>query len=240
MKAGADMLIYENLTTVNRTLGKYKKNYIVLHYTGNRTDTAKGNTGYFKSVNRGASADYFSGDDGIYMCVDPQKAYSWHCGKDYSGGKAEYQGIVTNKNSIGIEMCSVNGKITEKTFNQTVTLVKKLMKEYGIPKSNVIRHYDVCHKQCPGWKGWLPPDETLWKKFKQGLSNISKPLDRVTPGSKAEYIRWVQKKLGISADGIYGQETMRAVAKYKKQHNFDSHSGKAVGKKMIKQLSKIK
>lgn len=234
------MLIHKNLTEVNRTLGKYKKEYIILHYTGNMSDTAKGNTNYFKSVNRGASADYFSGDDGIYMCVNPQKAYSWHCGKDYSGGKAKYWGIVTNKNSIGIEMCSVNGEITEKTFNQTAALVKKLMKKYGIPKSNVLRHYDVCHKNCPGWKGWLPPDETLWKKFKQELSPAAKPLAKVTPESKAKHIRWVQKKLGISADGIYGQKTMSAVAKYKKQHNFDSYSGKVVGMKMIKQLDKTK
>ncbi len=234
------MFIYKNLTKINRTLGKYKKFYILMHYTGNRTDTAKGNTNYFKSVNRGASADYFSGDDGIYMCVNPQKAYSWHCGKDYSGGKAKYWGIVTNKNSIGIEMCSVNGKITEKTFKQTVTLVKKLMKKYNIPESNVLRHYDVCHKQCPGWKGWLPPDETLWEKFKQELSPSAKPLAKVTPESKAEHIRWVQKKLGIRADGIYGQKTISAVAKYKKQHNFDNDNGKVAGKKMIKQLSKIK
>lgn len=234
------MFIYKNLTKINRTPGKYKKFYILMHYTGNRTDTAKGNTNYFKSVNRGASADYFSGDDGIYMCVDPQKAYSWHCGKDYSGGKAKYCGIVTNKNSIGIEMCSVDGKITEKTFKQTVTLVKKLMKKYGIPESNVLRHYDVCHKQCPGWKGWLPPDETLWKRFKQELSPAAKPLAKVTPESKAGHIRWVQSKLGINADGIYGQKTMSAVAKYKKQHNFDNYSGRVAGKKMIKQLSKIK
>ncbi|MCI9077337.1 MAG: N-acetylmuramoyl-L-alanine amidase [Lachnospiraceae bacterium] len=234
------MAIHKNLTTINRTLGKYKKFYILLHYTGNHTDTAKANTDYFKSVNRGASADYFSGNDGIYMCVNPQKAYAWHCGKDYSSGKAEYWGIVTNKNSIGIEMCSVNGEITEKTFNQTVALVKKLMKKYNIPESNILRHYDVCHKQCPGWKGWLPPDETLWKKFKQELSPSSKPLAKVTPESKEKYIRWVQKKLEVAADGIYGQKTMAAVAKYKKNNNFDNQSGKVVGIKMIKQLNKSK
>ena len=28
------------------------------------------------------------------------------------------------------------------------------MKKYGVPKSNVIRHYDVSGKLCPGVVGW--------------------------------------------------------------------------------------
>ncbi len=234
------MIIHKNLTTVNRTLGKYPKTYIVIHYTGNRTDTAQANTNYFRFVNRGASADYFVGDDGIYMCVNPKKAYAWHCGKDYSGGKASYWGKVTNRNSIGIEMCSVNGRISKKTFKQTVALVKKLMKKYGIPASNVIRHYDVCHKSCPGWKGWLPPDETLWKQFKEKIQFSVKPLTKVTPSSNVKYIRWVQQKLGVTVDGIYGLKTINAVQQYKKWHNFMNYDGLVVGKAMIKQLDKLK
>ncbi len=234
------MLIHKNLTKINRTLGKYQKFYILIHYTGNFTDTAKANTTYFKNIYRGSSADYFSGDDGIYMCVNPCKAYSWHCGKDYSSGTAKYWGKVTNKNSIGIEMCSVNGTITEKTFKQTVSLVQKLMKKYNIPESNVLRHYDVCHKQCPGWKGWLYPDETLWYKFKQELSPAIKPITKVTPASKLKYIKWVQERLHIKSDGIYGKKTISAVVKYKKQHNFNNYNGEIIGRTMIKQLSKDK
>ena len=101
------MVIHKNHTLVNYTKYKdLKPEWIVIHYTGNRTDTAKANTDYFKSVNRGASANYFVGNDGVYLCVNPSKGYAWHCGKDYSGGKAKYHDIVTNRNSIGIEMCS--------------------------------------------------------------------------------------------------------------------------------------
>ncbi len=164
------MIIHKNLTKANFTRqAGLKQKYIVIHYTGNRTDTAKANTNYFKSANRGASANYFVGNDGIYMCVNPKKGYAWHCGRDYSGGKAKYHGIVTNRNSIGIEMCSQNGRISEKTYKQTVRLTKKLMKKYKIPAGNIVRHYDVCGKQCPGWKGWLPPNDSIWKGFKKEL-----------------------------------------------------------------------
>lgn len=164
------MVIHKNHTLVNYTKCKgLKPEWIVMHYTGNRTDTAKANTDYFKSVKRGASASYFVGEDGIYMCVNPSKGYAWHCGKDYSGGRAKYQGIVTNRNSIGIEMCSQGGRIPDKTYKKTVKLVKKMMKKYSIPASHVIRHYDVCEKQCPGWEGWLPGNNVIWQGFKKDI-----------------------------------------------------------------------
>ena len=51
------MVIHKNHTLVNYTKCKgLKPEWIVIHYTGNRTDTAKANTDYFKSVKRGASA----------------------------------------------------------------------------------------------------------------------------------------------------------------------------------------
>lgn len=72
--------IKQNLTTVNYNSMSSKNNkYIVVHYTGNTTDTAYNNTKYFKSVNRNASAHYFVDDNYIYQCVlDKDKA--WHVG----------------------------------------------------------------------------------------------------------------------------------------------------------------
>lgn len=40
--------------------------YIVIHFTSNNGDTALNNCNYFSGANRGASAHYFVGDDGIY------------------------------------------------------------------------------------------------------------------------------------------------------------------------------
>ena len=44
-------------------------NYIVLHYTGNKGDTAKNNVDYFYVANRGASAHYFVDDNSICQSV---------------------------------------------------------------------------------------------------------------------------------------------------------------------------
>ncbi len=43
--------------------------FIVIHFTGNNGDTALNNCNYFSGANRGASANYFIGDDGIYQSV---------------------------------------------------------------------------------------------------------------------------------------------------------------------------
>ena len=155
-------------TTVNYSRGNSGRKYIVIHYTGNKTDTAKANANYFRSVNRGASAHYFVDASTVYEVVDPNNT-AWAVGRKF--GNAPYWGKCTNYNSISIEMCSTNGKIADATFNNVVELTKSLMKRYSIPASNVIRHYDVAKKSCPAWSGWIPPNESIWNKFKAQLSS---------------------------------------------------------------------
>lgn len=162
--------LYKYHTFVNYTAGNSGRKYIVLHYTGNRTDTARANANYFRSVNRGASAHYFVDTSSVYEVVAPQNT-AWAVGRKY--GNAPYWGKCTNSNSISIEMCSNGGKISDATFANAVSLTKTLMSRYGIPAANVIRHWDVCAKRCPGWAGWLPNNETLWNKFKASLKGIA-------------------------------------------------------------------
>lgn len=95
--------------------------YIVLHYTGNKGDTAKDNGTYFCSGNRGASAHYFVDDNEIIQVVEEYKA-AWSVGD----GKGKYN--ITNQNSISIEMCcNSDGKVSEKTESYALELVKSLM-----------------------------------------------------------------------------------------------------------------
>lgn len=159
------------ITRVNKTYVSGKKNkYIVIHYTGNNTDTAENNAKYFRNENRHASAHYFVDDNNIYQVV-PDNYAAWAVGVNY--GTNNLFGTVTNKNSLSIEMCSKNGKITDKTFKNTVELTKYLMKKYGISASRVYRHYDVCSKECPGWNGWLPGNSKYWKKFRSEIGGSS-------------------------------------------------------------------
>ena len=169
------------LTTVNRTKGGNKKKYIVIHYTGNKNDTAKANANYFRSENRGASAHYFVDKNTVYQVVEDDEQ-AWAVGRNY--GSNNLFGKVTNANSISIEMCSTNGKIADETFDNTVKLTRLLMKKYGIQAANVIRHWDVCSKICPGWNGWGTggKDASIWNKFKNEITKKETVAPKQIPG----------------------------------------------------------
>ena len=132
--------------------------YIVVHYTAGVTSkpgSAAGTASYFGSTSKQVSADFIVDD----------------------GGKA------TNRNTIGIEVCSTNdtGKMTvandshwrftDKVVSNLVELVKYLMAEYGIDAAHVIRHYDVNGKPCPGIIGWNEDTGSAakWAAFKARL-----------------------------------------------------------------------
>ena len=143
--------ISQNLTNVNYNTGSGtgRIKYIVIHYTGNNGDTALANTNYFKSVYRGASAHYFVDESSIWQCVEDRDV-AWHCGTSDGYKHASCR----NDNSIGIEMCSRRESsgsfyFKDDTVANAVWLTKTLMKKYGVPPENVIRHYDVTGKICP-------------------------------------------------------------------------------------------
>lgn len=163
--------IVDNLTTINYTNTSNKKNqYIVIHYTANNGDTAQDNANYFKSTYRGASANYFVDEySQIVRCV-PDNKIAWHCGTTGT----YYHSYCRNTNSIGIELCS--RKYSDGTYyfrNDTVNnaawLTAKLMHDYGIPISNVIRHYDVTHKICPAP---FVNNTQQWSDFLKLVQNI--------------------------------------------------------------------
>lgn len=191
-----------NLDPDDFTPMKNKKNqYIVVHYTGNKTDSAANNQKYFRNGKRYASAHYFVDEKDVFQIVQDKDA-SWGVGKKYAD--APLWGVVKNSNSINIEMCSKDGRIPLETFNNTVELVKELMKKYSIPASNVVRHYDVCGKRCPGWDGWLPGNEYLWNDFKNKLVSAGsvKPVNPSPAKNK------------LSVDGIAGEATIRATQRF--------------------------
>lgn len=140
--------------------------YIVIHFTSNNGDTALNNCNYFSGANRGASAHYFVGDDGIYQSVSDKWA-AWAVG----GTKNYKHPYCRNMNSISIEMCScigADGKyyIDDDVVEQTIKLTKYLMNKYGVPVENVLRHYDVWDKRCP--EPFVRQPE-LWENFKKRL-----------------------------------------------------------------------
>ena len=139
-----------NYYTSGRSLDSIK--YIVIHYTANNGDTARGNAEYFARESVGASANYFVDPNEVICSVKDEYA-AWHCGGSLESNHHPLRGICTNKNSIGVELCSIiqNGKYAFKpeTVKLAVKFVKELMAKYNIDIDHVVRHYDVTGKNCP-------------------------------------------------------------------------------------------
>ena len=165
------------MKSITKKISKYnfssrsgqKIKYIVMHFTGNKTDTALNNANYFGGGNRNASAHYFVDNDNIVQVVEETNA-SWHCGD----GNGKYG--ITNQNSIGIEMCGTNGVIAKDTESNTIDLVKSLMKKYDIPIDRVVRHYDTSRKNCPS--PWSANNWSKWSDFKKKLVTSNTPVKK--------------------------------------------------------------
>lgn len=151
------LLAHRSNYGAKRNTSKIK--YIVVHYTANDGDSARGNARYFQNNVVKASAHYFVDDTTIYQSVpDDYVAYSVG-GSRYSDykktGGAKLYRKVSNANSISIEMCdtSKNGSVMASSITQenTLKLIRELMAKYNIPVERVIRHFDVNGKHCPAY-----------------------------------------------------------------------------------------
>ena len=158
----------------SRSTSKIK--YLVIHFTANDGDSDESNAKFFKNNLPKTSAHYFVDDDSVTQSVPDNYAAYAVGGAKYAdcsktGGGSKYK-IVTNKNSISIEMCDTikNGKndLSAKTLENTLALCKVIMKKYNIGINNVVRHFDVNGKYCPAYY----MDNKAWADFKVRLQNI--------------------------------------------------------------------
>jgi len=138
--------------------------FIVIHYTGNKGDTAKNNADYFAASNtRAAGAHFFVDKAGkVYKSVNINRAAHAVGGKySLSGGAGSYYGKCTNANSISIELCDCCKETNWEQMKATRQLVKYIQKKCVNAKT-VIRHWDVNGKDCP-----LPMSGKGNKKWKR-------------------------------------------------------------------------
>ena len=188
--------------------------FLVLHYTAGRNDTAAGNVRYFRDNLTGSSAHYFVDDGGWLQSVDDRDT-AWSVGT--AGTYTQKHPQCRNGNSISIEMCCryQNGKylITPATENNALRLTGILMQRYKIPAENVLRHWDVVNKPCPG--PWVE-DESRWSAFQKRLKEeleMTKEELLSTAGTGDQPSTWAKeatdwaKEKGIFAgdgEGNYG------------------------------------
>ena len=166
--------------------------YLVYHYTGNDGDMAANNAKYFQNNIVKASAHYFVDDTTVWRSV-PDLKVAWSVGgskyanADKTGGGTMY-GVITNTNSLSIEMCDTirNGvyQASEATLANAAALGRALMEKYGIPIENVYRHFDVTGKHCPSYL----VNAQKWAEFKKRLE--VKIMDNTPSGVHKEGVEW--------------------------------------------------
>lgn len=180
-----------------------KIKYIVVHYTGNDGDSAKGNANYFYNNIPKASANYFVDDNAIYRSVpDNFVAYAVG-GKKYNNAGGRLYGTVTNANSISVELCDTvkNGVVypTAQTIQNALELVSHLMKTYNVPVHRVIRHYDVNGKPCPAY--WT--DDIRWENEFHGK------LGAATPTSGPDQNPYTEPSITITSYAVAREKKLK-------------------------------
>ena len=135
---------------------EYKEiRYIVIHYTGNRGDTAKNNADFFAKGNtRQAGAHYFVDKKGeIYKSVNLKRIAYAVGGTKYAEqvkkGGAKYYSVCKNRNSVSIELCDCIDGVNWTQLVALRELVLAIQKKCP-NATNIIRHWDVNGKPCPG------------------------------------------------------------------------------------------
>ena len=191
------MSAIDNIQFKQCNSGNYQKSrtssikYIVIHYTANSGDTAKNNADYFARTVTKTSAHYFVDETSIWQSVkDSDTAYA-------VGASSYKHAECRNANSISIEMCNAKNNIPEATFNNTVELTKKLMKEYNISASNVLRHWDVTGKSCPLLM--IGDNNAEWNRFKSKLVEEGDEEELTLDQFSALMDQWIAKKQKESA-----------------------------------------
>ena len=141
--------------------------YIVIHYTGNKGDTAVGNGMYFQNGNtRAAGAHFFVDKNGEIVKTINMDRTAWSVGgfftKDNGAGK--YYQKCTNSNSVSIELCDcIYG--TNREQEEAVKWLIAYIRKYCPNANTVIRHWDVNGKSCPA--PFVGENNKKWEDFKK-------------------------------------------------------------------------
>lgn len=188
-------IIYRTGTNCTTYLKNRPHTFIAIHYVASVTakkGTALNVAAWFANPqNRNGSADWIV-DDELIVCYnnDPNR-YCWAVGDDSrrnsKGGRL--YGLAKNRNTVSIEICngSRSGKVgqannpdlyfTDAAIQNALELAAYLMKKHNIPIENVVRHYDISGKFCPGIIGWNTNSgsDAEWIKFKARLKQMVEP-----------------------------------------------------------------
>ena len=215
-----------NFSTSARNKKKIK--YIILHYTGMRSET--------KALKRltddkaKVSCHYFIKRNGQIILMVPELYEAWHAGK--SKWKKD---ISLNRNSIGVEITNKGHyfgyqSYSKKQILSLIKLTKYLIKKYKIKSSNILGHSDIAfeRKKDPGekfpWKNlaskkigiWHKIEEKKLKKFrKKKISNMEITI----------FVKYLNK-IGYFTKGLNNTKKLKLVKSFQRRFRQKLVNGK--------------
>lgn len=209
---------------------------IVLHWTANPGASADAHKRYFGGTaiqNKTYASAHIFVDSKEAINIIPLNEMAYHANDEYEKGYRGVKEIAPNANrlTIGVEMCvEKDGTISDETVKRTTEVIAELCKTYKLTEKDIVRHYDVTHKPCP--KPFID-DPKKFEDFKNKVHDILNPVvvqpvvkpkppvypgKLIKKGNKGDTVKFVQKALKVSVDGIFGAKTEAAVKTFQKQN----------------------
>ncbi|XUU61957.1 N-acetylmuramoyl-L-alanine amidase [Erythrobacter sp. HA6-11] len=137
----SDELVHEERLSPNFNDRSLPINMVVIHYTEMKpVETALER---LCDPEAGVSAHYLITEEGKVIRLVPEEKRAWHAGVSYWRGHKD-----VNSASIGIELDHPGHELgyrqfSDAQFEALVPLVARIVKEYDIPRANVVGHSDV-------------------------------------------------------------------------------------------------
>ena len=206
-----------NFSTSARNKKKIK--YIILHYTGMRSETKA--LKRLSDDNSKVSCHYFLKRNGQIILMVPELYEAWHAGK--SKWKKD---ISLNRNSIGIEITNKGHEVgyqnyTKKQINSLIKLTKYLIKKFKINKSNILGHSDISfeRKKDPGekfpWKYLASKKIGIWHKIEE--KNLNKYRnEKISNIEKILFIKYLNK-IGYSTKVLNKTKKSRLIKSFQRR-----------------------
>lgn len=181
---------------------------LVLHWTANYGATAENHYSYFNNLkDRYASAHIFV-DKKEAINIIPLNEVAYHANDgSYRGVSA----LKPNANylSIGVELCvEKDGTFHKDTIAKAVKVFAELCKKYKLNENDIVRHYDITHKNCPA--PWVT-DSSKFTEFKKSVKaelsvkTIAPKKASIVYEAHVQGIGWQGKKKDGQTAGTTGQ-----------------------------------
>lgn len=161
---------------------KLNPQYITIHSTGNPTSTAMNERNWLVNPsNTRVASWHIAVDEKLAVEAIPLDEVAYHAGT--SAG---------NNTSIGIEICESGNR--EKTLDNAVKLVAKMLHERNWGVDKLRRHYDWSGKNCPRIMS-----ANNWKEWDRFKFNVNKELMFLRQGGKVvedknKPSKWAEKE----------------------------------------------